>query len=87
MANLVELKSKSQVTIPKDIVNSLQLHQGDQFEAIVDDGRIILVPVAIYPQKVVDELVNTIDEMKVAIENGDQPTFDSMEDLIKELQK
>lgn len=87
MANLVELKAKSQVTIPKDIVNTLQLNQGDQFEAIVDEGRIILVPVAIYPQKVVDDLVNTIDEMKLAIDNGSQPTFDSMEDLIKELKK
>ncbi|MDU7501944.1 MAG: AbrB/MazE/SpoVT family DNA-binding domain-containing protein, partial [Finegoldia magna] len=27
---LVELKAKSQVTIPKDIVNSLDLNQGDQ---------------------------------------------------------
>ena len=31
---LVELKAKSQVTIPKDIVNSMELNQGDQFEVI-----------------------------------------------------
>ncbi len=29
---LVELKAKSQVTIPKDIVNSMELNEGDQFE-------------------------------------------------------
>ena len=46
---LVELKAKSQVTIPKDIVNSMELNQGDQFEVIEDNGKIVLVPVAIYP--------------------------------------
>lgn len=46
---LVELKAKSQVTIPKDIVNSLDLSQGDQFEVMEEDGKIIFVPVTVYP--------------------------------------
>ena len=49
---LVELKAKSQVTIPKDIVNSMELNQGDQFEVTEDNGKIILVPVAVYPEPV-----------------------------------
>ena len=44
---LVELKAKSQVTIPKDIVNSMELNQGDQFEVIEDNGKIVLVPVCL----------------------------------------
>ena len=44
---LVELKAKSQVTIPKDIVQSMELNQGDQFEVTEDNGKIVLVPVAI----------------------------------------
>ena len=36
---LVELKAKSQVTIPKDIVNSMELNQGDQFEGDLKSGR------------------------------------------------
>ncbi|NLK46141.1 MAG: AbrB/MazE/SpoVT family DNA-binding domain-containing protein [Treponema sp.] len=31
---IVELKAKSQVTIPKDIVTSLELNQGDKLEVI-----------------------------------------------------
>ena len=42
---LVELRSKSQITIPKQIVNKLDLHEGDQFEVIEKDGIINLVPV------------------------------------------
>lgn len=51
---LVELKAKSQVTIPKDIVNSLDLNQGDQFEVMEEDGKIIFVPVAVYPERVIE---------------------------------
>ncbi|MDU2545962.1 MAG: AbrB/MazE/SpoVT family DNA-binding domain-containing protein [Finegoldia magna] len=70
---LVELKAKSQVTIPKDIVNSLDLNQGDQFEVMEEDGKIIFVPVAVYPERV--------------IENGDQPVFDNIDSLFEELDK
>lgn len=36
---LVELKAKSQVTIPKDIVSCLGLNQSDQFEINEKDGK------------------------------------------------
>ena len=84
---LVELKAKSQVTIPKDIVNSMDLNQGDQFEVIEDEGKIILVPVAIYPEHVIKELKEQVNEIKESIKNGDQPIFDSIDSLFEELDK
>lgn len=84
---LVELKSKSQVTIPKDIVTLLSLNQGDQFEVTEDDGKIILSPVAIYPEHVIKDLKEKVEEVKLAIKNGDQPLFDSIDDLFEELEK
>lgn len=84
---LVELKAKSQVTIPKDIVNSMGLNQGDQFEAIEDNGKIILVPVAIYPDHVIKELKAQVKEIKESIKNGKQPIFDSIDSLFEELDK
>lgn len=80
---LVELKAKSQVTIPKDIVNSMDLNQGDQFEVIEDNGRIVLVPVAIYPEHVIKELKAQVEEIKENIKNGDQPIFDSIDSLLR----
>lgn len=53
---LVELKAKSQVAIPKDIVGSMDLNQDDQFEVFEDKGKIVLVPVAIYPEHVIKNL-------------------------------
>lgn len=84
---LVELKAKSQVTIPKDIVNSMELNQGDQFEVIEDNGKIVLVPVAIYPEHVIKKLKAEVKEIKESIKNGTQPVFDSIDSLFEELDK
>ena len=84
---LVELKAKSQVTIPKDIVNSMELNQGDQFEVIEDNGRIVLVPVAIYSEHVIKNLKAEVKEIKKSIKNGERPIFDSIDSLFEELDK
>lgn len=84
---LVELKAKSQVTIPKDIVNSMDLNQGDQFEVIEDNGKIILTPVAIYPEHIIKNLKAQVNEIKESIKNGEQPIFDSIDSLFEELDK
>lgn len=44
---LVNLKTKSQVTIPKQIVRKLNLKPGDKLEFSLDDDKIIIKPVAI----------------------------------------
>ncbi|CAC9928816.1 transcriptional regulator, AbrB family [Aedoeadaptatus coxii] len=84
---LVELKAKSQVTIPKDIVNSMELNQGDQFEVMEENGKIILVPVAIYPEHVIKNLKAEVQEIKKSIKNGTQPVFDSIDSLFEALDK
>lgn len=84
---LVELKAKSQVTIPKDIVNSMNLNQGDQFEVIEDDGKIVLVPVAVYPEHVIKKLKSQVKEIKDSIKNGETPVFDSIDSLFEDLDK
>ena len=53
---LTELRTKSQITIPKDIVARLGLHEGDKLEIVEKDGTIQIMPVAVYPKKYLDEL-------------------------------
>ena len=84
---LVELKAKSQVTIPKDIVNSMELNQGDQFEVTEENGKIILVPVVIYPEHFIKNLKAEVKEIKESIKNGERPIFDSIDSLFEELDK
>ena len=57
---LTELRTKSQITIPKDIVMKMGLREGDKLEIVEKDGVIELMPVAVYPKKYLDELRSEI---------------------------
>lgn len=84
---LVELKAKSQVTIPKEIVSLMNLNQGDKFEIIEEDGRIVLIPLEVYPKNVIDELKASVEDIKTSIDKGERPVFDSIDALFEELDK
>ncbi len=47
---VVDLKQKSQVTIPNEVVKKLKLVVGDKLDVVVMDGKIIITPVVIIPK-------------------------------------
>ncbi|SCM78737.1 Transcriptional regulator, AbrB family [uncultured Sporomusa sp.] len=47
---LVELKQKSQVTIPAELLKKMKLKPGDKLEIEEKEGRLIITPVAIIPR-------------------------------------
>jgi AbrB family looped-hinge helix DNA binding protein len=81
MRMLTELRTKSQITIPKDIVKHLGLAEGDKLDVVEKDGVIQIIPVAVYPKKYLEELRGEIDEAKARVAAGEQPTFDSVDAL------
>lgn len=83
---LAELRQKSQITIPKDIILKLGLNEGDKLEIFEKDGVIHIVPVAVYPKKYIDELQKEINEVKAKIESGEQPVFDDIDALFEHLE-
>lgn len=83
---LAELRTKSQITIPKEIVASLGLSEGDKLEIFEKDGVICLMPVTVYPKKYVDELQREINELKSDIDSGKKPVFDSIDSLFDKLE-
>ena len=78
---LTELRTKSQISIPKDIVQRMGLREGDKLEIVEKDGVIELMPVAVYPKKYLDELRGEINEAKAKIAAGEQPVFDNVDAL------
>ena len=84
---LAELRTKSQITIPKDIVVKLGLTEGDKLEVYEKDGMICIMPVVVYPKKYVDELRGEIDTVKEKMKDGQQPVFDSVDALFKKREK
>ena len=83
---LAELRTKSQITLPKDIVKSLGLSEGDKLDIFERDGIIYIRPVAVYPKDYVESLHNEITQLKEDIASGKQPVFDSIDALMKGLE-
>lgn len=84
---LAELRTKSQITLPKDIVMSLGLSEGDKLDVYENDGIICMVPVTVYPKKYVEDLHSEIAQLKENIKAGKQPVFDSIDALIGKLEE
>ena len=81
---IVELRKKSQITLPKEIVKQLCLNEGDSFEVIIENGCILLQPVAIYPKEYISKLAS---EVRVLREDPkfEYESFKNVDDLIKSL--
>ncbi len=84
---LAELRTKSQITLPKDIVKALGLSEGDKLDVFERDGIIYMRPVAVYPKDYVKNLHNEIELLKADIKSGKQPTFDTVDALIAGLEE
>ena len=84
---IIELRQKSQITIPKEIIRKLGLKEGDSFDITIEDGAIRLTPVAIYSRKYVEEIKDEIGRIKERIASGEQPVFANIDDLFSELDR
>ena len=79
---IIELRNKSQITLPKEIVKTLNLQEGDKFEVLIENGCIKLEPVVVYPKKYISKV---IEEIKVLKNNPEfeHNKFHNVNDLIK----
>jgi len=82
---ITKLRKKSQITIPKEFITKLGIKEGDEIELIEKDGIIQIIPVVIYPKKYVNELKEELSEIKNKIKSGEQPVFDTVDELFDHL--
>ena len=83
---IIELREKTQITIPQDIVARLGLTEGDKLEITESNGVISIVPVAVYPEGYVAKLKKEIANVKGKIDSGEQPVFDSVDEMTEKLE-
>jgi AbrB family looped-hinge helix DNA binding protein len=84
---LAELRAKSQITLPKELVDLFGLSEGDKLEVFEKDGAIQMMPVAVYPKKYLEELRSEIEATKARIASGEQPVFDTVDALLAKLEE
>lgn len=80
-----ELRSRSQITIPKTVIKELNIKEGDKFEIETIDGEIRLIPIVVYPKKYVEELENEVKKVKEQIANGKARVYNTTEELFAHL--
>lgn len=81
---IIELRKKSQLTLPKEIVKKLDLHEGDKFEVTIENGCIKLEAVAVYSKEYVSKLAEEIQMLREDTK-FQYETFDTVDSLLKSL--
>ena len=86
---LTEIRSRSQITIPSEIIKKLNLKQGDTLEVEVEGDQIVLRPVVTIPKDQAyfwtKEWQNEERQVQSDIENDKIKSAKSKDELFKDL--
>lgn len=86
----VRFKKRSQVTIPKEFVDALGLHEGDRLECRLENGKIVIVPTVEIPKDQTwfwtEEWQKGEKEAEEDIKAGRVKKFNHVHDLIADLE-
>lgn len=80
---LAEIRGRSQITIPSEIIKSLGISEGDKFEVMEKDGGIFLCPVVVYPKDKMAKIAKILKESEMETKN--QKAFESVEDMFSDM--
>jgi bifunctional DNA-binding transcriptional regulator/antitoxin component of YhaV-PrlF toxin-antitoxin module len=78
---LIEMRARSQITLPNEIIKSLGINEGDKFEAMERDGGLFLCPVVVYPKAKLERIAKIIKDH----EKNPSAVFESVEDMFKDI--
>ena len=80
---LAEIRGRSQITIPAEIIKKLGISEGDKFDIIEKDGGIFLCPVIVYPKQKILEIARLIKNSETEL--AEQKGFDTVEDMFADM--
>ncbi|MBO5743339.1 MAG: AbrB/MazE/SpoVT family DNA-binding domain-containing protein [Clostridia bacterium] len=80
---LAEIRGRSQITIPAEIIKKLGISEGDKFEVIEKDGGIFLCPVVVYPKDKLLKIAKIIKESEAFLSSQDG--FGTVEDMFADM--
>ena len=80
---LAEIRGRSQITIPAEIIKKLGISEGDKFDIVEKDGGIFLCPVVVYPKDKLAKIAKLIKESEADVK--DQTAFESVEEMFSDM--
>ena len=78
---LVEMRARSQITLPSEITKRMGIHEGDKFEVVERDGGVFLCPVVVYPKSKLEKIAKIIKNH----EKDPSMVYSSVEDMFNDL--
>ena len=80
---LAEIRGRSQITIPSEIIKKLGISEGDKFDIMERDGGIFLCPVVVYPKDKIAKIAKILKESES--DTKKKTAFESVEDLFSDM--
>ena len=80
---LAEIRGRSQITIPAEIIKKLGIAEGDKFDIMEKDGGIFLCPVVVYPKDKIAKIAKILKESENDTNIG--TAFESVEDMFADM--
>ena len=80
---LAEIRGRSQITIPAEIIKKLGISEGDKFDIVEKDGGIFLCPVVVYPKDKILKIAKLIKDSETELSK--QESFDTVEDMFADM--
>ena len=80
---LAEIRGRSQITIPSEIIKKLGISEGDQFDIMERDGGIFLCPVVVYPKDKIAKIAKILKESEN--DTKTRTAFESVEDMFSDM--
>lgn len=80
---LAEIRGRSQITIPSEIIKKLGISEGDKFDIMERDGGIFLCPVVVYPKDKIAKIAKILKESEN--DTKTRTAFESIEDMFSDM--
>ena len=80
---LAEIRGRSQITIPSEIIKKLGISEGDKFDIMERDGGIFLCPVVVYPKDKIAKIAKILKESENDAKK--QTAFESVENMFSDM--
>lgn len=80
---LAEIRGRSQITIPAEIIKKMGISEGDKFDIVEKDGGIFLCPVVVYPKDKILKIAKFIKDSENELSS--QESFDTVEDMFADM--
>jgi len=78
---LIELRARSQITLPNEIIKNLGINEGDKFEVMEREGGVFLCPVVVYPKTKLEKIAKIIKDH----EQTPSAVYNSVGDMFKDM--